>query len=85
MKGFRRVRPRYWAQRLQDRASGVGFDWPDAVGPLAKVREEVEEVAELLADPGTLNNADLLEGELGDLLFAVVNLCRNRRARCARA
>lgn len=62
------------SHRLQDRAAGVGFDWPDTEGPMLKVREEVEEVAELL--PGNAANADKLEGELGDLLFAVVNLCR---------
>jgi ATP diphosphatase len=60
------------AHRLQDRAAGVGFDWPDTNGPMAKVREEVEEVAEHLPPV----NHDLLEGELGDLLFAVVNVCR---------
>ncbi len=59
------------AQRLQDRAAGVGFDWPDAAGPLAKVREEVEEVAACMGGDGVA-----LEEELGDLLFAVVNLCR---------
>lgn len=65
------------AHRLQDRASGVGFDWDNALGPLAKVREEVEEVAGLI-DPatGAVLDADALEAELGDLLFAVVNLCR---------
>jgi MazG family protein len=60
------------AHRLQDRAAGVGFDWPDTAGPMLKVREEVEEVAELLP----VTDANALEGELGDLLFAVVNLCR---------
>ncbi len=65
------------AHRLQDRAAGVGFDWDNALGPLAKVREEVEEVAQLI-DPetGAVHDADALEAELGDLLFAVVNLCR---------
>lgn len=65
------------AHRLQDRAAGVGFDWNDALGPLAKVREEVEEVAGLI-DPvtGAVCDQDALEAELGDLLFAVVNLCR---------
>jgi len=55
----------------------VGFDWDDALGPLAKVREEVEEVAALI-DPatGAVRDQDALEAELGDLLFAVVNLCR---------
>src|ERR1043165_5032574 len=61
------------AFRLQDRAAGVGFDWPDTAGPAAKVDEELSEVrAELTGAP----NQDRLEDELGDLLFAVVNLCR---------
>ena len=66
------------AHRLQDRAAGVGFDWNDIQGPLAKVREEVDEVAAEIEHP--MNDAvaaqDALESELGDLLFAVVNLCR---------
>jgi len=74
------------AHRLQERAAGVGFDWPDAAGPSAKVTEELAEVAELIARDGHefathgVPSADprheMLEGELGDLLFAVVNLCR---------
>ncbi len=72
------------AYRLQDRAAGVGFDWPDAEGPLAKVEEELREVrAELNADalhsegePASNGGQSRLEAELGDLLFAVVNLCR---------
>lgn len=65
------------AHRLQDRAAGVGFDWPDARGPLDKVREELTEVSRHLdASSGAVLNADALEAELGDLLFAVVNLCR---------
>jgi MazG family protein len=65
------------AHRLQDRAAGVGFDWPDALGPMAKVREELDEVSRLI-DPmtGAVSDTDALEAELGDLLFAVVNLCR---------
>ncbi len=64
------------AHRLQDRAAGVGFDWPDALGPMAKVREEVAEVAEHLTADGAVTDQDKLESELGDLLFSVVNLCR---------
>ncbi len=64
------------AHRLQDRAAGVGFDWPDARGPLAKVHEEIDEVAALITDDGAVRDQDALEAELGDLLFAVVNLCR---------
>jgi MazG family protein len=62
------------AQRLQDRAAGVGFDWPDADGPAAKVEEELAEVREQLQAPD--RDKEALEDELGDLLFAVVNLCR---------
>ena len=62
------------AQRLQDRAAGVGFDWPDVDGPAAKVEEELAEVREQLQAPD--RDKEALEDELGDLLFAVVNLCR---------
>lgn len=66
------------AHRLQDRAAGVGFDWHDIQGPLAKVREEVDEVAAEIEHPmsDAVAAQDALESELGDLLFAVVNLCR---------
>jgi MazG family protein len=73
------------AHRLQDRAAGVGFDWNDLEGPAAKVAEELAEVREHLphvrpANDGRAVVADersaQLEAELGDLLFAVVNLCR---------
>jgi nucleoside triphosphate diphosphatase len=68
------------AFRLQDRAAGVGFDWPDATGPAEKVEEELEEVrAEVARGAAPSGNGvpdPLLEEELGDLLFAVVNLCR---------
>jgi MazG family protein len=74
------------AHRLQDRAAGVGFDWPDVEGPADKVAEELDEVrAELAANPVRTEASDIpahdghhaaLEAELGDLLFAVVNLCR---------
>ena len=66
------------AHRLQDRAAGVGFDWPDASGPAEKVVEEMAEVRAHLptnAAPDPTRQA-ALEAELGDLLFAVVNLCR---------
>jgi nucleoside triphosphate diphosphatase len=72
------------AYRLQDRAAGVGFDWPDVAGPMAKVEEELGEVRQELAhvpprpahEPLYDNAHGRLEAELGDLLFAVVNLCR---------
>jgi MazG family protein len=60
------------AHRIQEKVSGVGFDWDSALGAWKKVAEEVEEVREVLdgSDP------EHLEEELGDLLFAVVNLTR---------
>ena len=64
------------AHRLQDRAAGVGFDWPNALGPLEKVREEIEELAAHVSPEGTVADQDAFEAELGDLLFAVVNLAR---------
>ncbi len=60
------------AFRLQERAAGVGFDWPDATGALAKVKEET---AELERETGN-GKRETLEEEMGDLLFAVVNLAR---------
>lgn len=74
------------AHRLQERAAGVGFDWPDTAGPMEKVVEELGEVRDQIArggadfgthgvPSGDPQHAKLAE-ELGDLLFAVVNLCR---------
>lgn len=63
------------AAKLQKRAASVGFDWDDVYGPIAKVREELLEVeAEL--DSG---DQQALEEELGDLLFAVVNIARYQK------
>ncbi|HEU4698042.1 MAG TPA: nucleoside triphosphate pyrophosphohydrolase [Gemmatimonadales bacterium] len=68
------------AFRLQERAASVGFDWPDVQGPLEKVREELEEVEHELAAHGPSTAAgpasEALQDEIGDLLFAVVNLAR---------
>lgn len=57
------------AEKLQKRAARVGFDWPDSDGPVAKIAEELKELA----------NAETPEEQLmeaGDLLFAAVNLIR---------
>ena len=62
------------AYRLQERAASVGFDWPDVGGPLNKVREELEEVEEELSVGQDGHEA--LADEIGDLLFAVVNVAR---------
>lgn len=64
--------PLLMAYRLQERAAGVGFDWPDATGPRAKVDEELKEL-----DQATEHGERMtIVEELGDLLFAVVNLAR---------
>ena len=57
------------AEKLQKRAGRVGFDWPDASGPRAKIDEELAEVA--AASPAER------EEEVGDLLFSVVNWARH--------
>lgn len=62
------------AEKLQRRAARVGFDWPDAGGVLAKCREEIDEIeAARAAGLGR----DALADEVGDLLFACVNLARH--------
>ncbi|MGB5252886.1 MAG: nucleoside triphosphate pyrophosphohydrolase [Sedimenticolaceae bacterium] len=60
------------AEKLQKRAARVGFDWPDARGAFDKVREELDEVE---AEVATID-PDRLQAELGDLLFAMVNVIR---------
>ena len=60
------------AQKLGSRAGKVGFDWPSYQGSLAKVREETDEVAEIARS----NDRSGAHEEIGDLLFAVVNLAR---------
>tara|TARA_R110000850_G_scaffold264496_3_gene393596 strand:- start:1957 stop:2796 length:840 start_codon:yes stop_codon:yes gene_type:complete len=64
------------AQKLQKKAATVGFDWPDMEPVIAKVREEIEEVEEAIGS----GDADHVEEEIGDLLFAVVNLARKSGA-----
>jgi ATP diphosphatase len=61
------------AQKLGKRASRVGFDWPDRGGVQEKIREELDE----LEDAAGTRDPALIEDELGDLLFAVVNLARH--------
>jgi ATP diphosphatase len=61
------------ASKLQKRAAQVGFDWPAALPVLDKVREELDEVLEAMA----AEDAPAIADEVGDLLFAVVNLTRH--------
>src|SRR3954471_15363615 len=58
------------AAKLQRRAAGTGFDWPDVSGPRAKIDEELADLDAETDHEGKLD-------ELGDLLFAVVNLARH--------
>ena len=75
------------AQRTQEKAARVGFDWKDAAGPLAKIEEELKELREAVAaararagDAEGKLRPDELDGvkdELGDVLFSVCNLARH--------
>lgn len=71
------------AQRTQEKAARVGFDWKDADGPIEKIREEFDEllfeIKEAKSQGGKIApaNADRVKGELGDLIFAVCNLARH--------
>lgn len=60
------------AIKLQKRAAQVGFDWPDALPVVDKVREELDEVLEAMSE----NDAGAISEEIGDLLFVVSNLAR---------
>jgi nucleoside triphosphate diphosphatase len=61
------------ALKLQEKAGRVGFDWNDARAVLAKIREEADEI-EAALDAGARDDA---AAEIGDLLFALVNLARH--------
>jgi ATP diphosphatase len=61
------------AEKLQKRAATVGFDWSDRADVLAKIREEIDE----LAAAGASGDKDAVEDEVGDLMFAVCNLARH--------
>ncbi len=67
------------AEKLQKKAAKVGFDWENAQGALEKVEEELDEVKRAVAGDGDP------EEELGDLLFAVVNVARHLKVDPERA
>jgi ATP diphosphatase len=58
------------AEKLQKRAARVGFDWPDATGPRAKIIEELEEIEQARSHQECAD-------EVGDLLFSAVNYARH--------
>jgi ATP diphosphatase len=61
------------AEKISRKAASVGFDWPEPAQVIAKIREELAEVEHELQG----GNRAALEGEVGDLLFAVTNLARH--------
>ena len=69
------------AQRTQEKAARVGFDWKDAAGPMAKIEEELgelkDEIAKLGGEDVPPAQKDRVKEELGDLLFSVCNLARH--------
>ena len=64
-----------YAHKIQKKAAKVGFDWPDVDGALPKIAEEAGELVDAAASGDAATTAD----ELGDLLFAVVNVARHLR------
>lgn len=66
------------AQKIQKRAARVGFDWPDIAGVEAKIEEELDEVRQAAS-------SEERHDEIGDLLFAVVNLARHMNIDAERA
>lgn len=70
-----------YANALQTQAATVGFDWDDSTQVFAKIEEELQEVSVELKR----NRRDLLEAEIGDLIFAIVNLARHHQIDVERA
>lgn len=62
-----------FADKVQQRAARVGFDWPDPAGPLAKITEEAGEVSAAAAT----GDPEAIRAEVGDLLFTAVNVARS--------
>ena len=68
------------AQRTQEKAARVGFDWKDADGPMKKIGEEISELEKAVAERGGSKrpaDSENVKSELGDLLFSVCNLARH--------
>lgn len=61
------------ARRVSEKAAGVGFDWSGALDVIEKVEEEIAELKKALSEQDAAGSAE----ELGDILFAIVNLCRH--------
>jgi tetrapyrrole methylase family protein/MazG family protein len=69
------------SQKLQKKASKIGFDWPDSSGALAKVSEELTELTEAISGQSPEN----IREEFGDLLFSIVNVGRKLGIDCEAA
>ena len=61
------------AYRMGEKAHEVGFDWPDTAGVIAKIEEELNEVKDAIEE----NHQEHITEEIGDLLYAIVNLSRH--------
>jgi tetrapyrrole methylase family protein / MazG family protein len=68
-----------YAAKVGSKASKVGFDWPDVEGAFAKIAEETAELQAEIDDPDAAATGAATTDELGDLLFAVVNVARHLR------
>jgi MazG family protein len=65
--------PLQFARKISEKATRIGFDWPDAKSVLEKIREEVDELEEAMQN----EDRDAITHELGDLIFSTVNLARH--------
>ena len=72
----------FWAQKVQEKGASVGFDWDRFSDVVAKMKEELEELEEAIElqrtkDTAQSENASLIEEELGDVFFSLVNISRH--------
>jgi tetrapyrrole methylase family protein/MazG family protein len=65
------------AEKVQHRAAKVGFDWDSLAPVLDKLSEEIDELRQAVAEPETLDSKAHIAEEIGDLLFAAVNVARH--------
>ena len=65
------------AEKIQKKVARIGFDWPNVNGTIEKLEEEIHEVKQELLAPNT--DREKLEEEVGDMLFALVNILRKMK------
>ena len=68
-----------YAHQIQRKAAKVGFDWPDVTGALPKIAEEADEIRAAIDAAADPTSDPAITEEVGDLLFAVVNVARHLR------